>query len=89
MPFMSTCPEITDDGKMRAMPDYVKFQLRFGADDAALRASLEAAAKQQNRSLHAEIMARLRASESAPDPIEDLRRRVEALEKQTTRKRVR
>lgn len=58
-----------------AMADYDRFNLRF-TDDSDLRQRLEEAAKKNNRSLHAEIMDRLRSSFEAP-PIEA---RVAALE---------
>jgi hypothetical protein len=43
------------------MADYDRFNLRFAEEDE-LRRRLEEAAKKSNRSLHAEIMARLRDS---------------------------
>jgi hypothetical protein len=47
------------------MADYDRFNLRFTEEDD-LRQRLEAAAKKSNRSLHQEIMARLRASFESP-----------------------
>jgi len=45
------------------MADYDKFNLRF---EDGMRARLEDAAKKNNRSLHAEIIDRLRASFEGP-----------------------
>jgi hypothetical protein len=55
------------------MADYDKFQLRFTGD---MRERLEEAARKNDRSLHQEIMERLRASLESP-PLEA---RVAALE---------
>lgn len=63
------------------MADYDRFNLRFAEEDE-LRQRLEEAAKKNNRSLHAEIMARLRGSFD-PSPIEA---RVEALERAVFKK---
>lgn len=48
-----------------AMADYDRFNLRFGDD--GLRERLEESAKKNNRSLHQEIMERLKASFEAPE----------------------
>lgn len=60
------------------MPEYDKFNLRF---PDGMRDRLEESAKSAGRSLHAEIIERLRASLDAPT-IED---RVAALEAQVAR----
>lgn len=64
------------------MPDYDRFNLRFSEKDSDLRDKLETAAAKHNRSLHAEIMARLRES-FIPAPIEA---RVARLEEAVFRK---
>lgn len=48
------------------MADYDRFNLRFTEEDADLRQRLEAAAKKNDRSLHQEIMARLKSSLDTP-----------------------
>jgi len=59
------------------MADYDKFNLRF---EDGMRLRLEEAAKKNNRSLHAEIIDRLRASFEGPS----LELRVAELERQVS-----
>jgi len=59
------------------MADYDKFNLRF---EDSMRLRLEEAAKKNNRSLHAEIIDRLRASFEGPS----LELRVAELERQVS-----
>lgn len=65
------------------MADYDRFNLRFTEEDD-LRERLDNAAKKNNRSLHAEIMARLRSSfETTP-----LESRVQRLEEAVFKKAI-